>query len=372
MRTLLFLLQKEFLQIFRDRIILAMILIMPTMQLILLPLAANYEVRHIGVSIVDHDRSAMSHQLIMKITATDYFDLVRYTGSYPEALQLIESNQTDVILEIPAGFERSLVRENEQTLFISTNAINGVKANIGAAYLNRIIMDFNSGVRADLLVDAKGLAQPLIDVRTIDRFNPHLLYHVFMVPGILALLLTMISVYLSALNIVREKELGTIEQINVTPITRLQFISGKLIPFWLLGFVTLTIGLLVARFVYGIVPVGNIGLIYLFSGVYLTAVLGLGLLISTVAETQQQAMFVAFFFMMIFIMMGGLFTSIESMPMWAQWLTYLNPVRYIIEVMRLVILKGAGLSEIRFHFLVVAAMAVVLNTWAVLKYRKMA
>ena len=135
---------------------------------------------------------------------------------------------------------------------------------------------------------------------------------------------------------------------------------------------TLTIGLLVARFVYGIVPVGNIGLIYLFSGVYLTAVLGLGLLISTVAETQQQAMFVAFFFMMIFIMMGGLFTSIESMPMWAQWLTYLNPVRYIIEVMRLVILKGAGLSEIRFHFLVVAAMAVVLNTWAVLKYRKMA
>lgn len=372
MRTLLFLLQKEFLQIFRDRIILAMILIMPTMQLILLPLAANYEVRHIGVSIVDHDRSAASHQLIMKITATDYFDLVRYTGSYPEALQLIESNQTDVILEIPNGFERSLVRENEQTLFISTNAINGVKANIGAAYLNRIIMDYNSGLHADLLVDAKGLAQPLIDVRTIDRFNPHLLYHVFMVPGILALLLTMISVYLSALNIVREKELGTIEQINVTPITRLQFISGKLIPFWLLGFVTLTIGLLVARFVYGIVPVGNIGLIYLFSGVYLTAVLGLGLLISTVAETQQQAMFVAFFFMMIFIMMGGLFTSIESMPLWAQWLTYLNPVRYIIEVMRLVILKGAGFSEIRFHFLVVAGMATLLNTWAVLKYRKMA
>lgn len=372
MRTLLFLLQKEFLQIFRDRIILAMILIMPTMQLILLPLAANYEVRHIGVSIVDHDRSAASHQLIMKITATDYFDLVRYTGSYPEALQLIESNQTDVILEIPNGFERSLVRENEQTLFISTNAINGVKANIGAAYLNRIIMDFNTGLRADLLVDSKGLAQPLIDVRTIDRFNPHLLYHVFMVPGILALLLTMISVYLSALNIVREKELGTIEQINVTPITRLQFISGKLIPFWLLGFVTLTIGLLVARFVYGIVPVGNIGLIYLFSGVYLTAVLGLGLLISTVAETQQQAMFVAFFFMMIFIMMGGLFTSIESMPLWAQWLTYLNPVRYIIEVMRLVILKGAGFSEIRLHFLVVAGMAILLNTWAVLKYRKMA
>jgi len=372
MKTLFFLLQKEFRQIFRDRIILAMILIMPTMQLILLPLAANYEVRHIGVSIVDHDRSAASQQLVRKITSTDYFNLVRYTSSYPEAFALIESNQTDVILEIPAGFERGLVRENEQSLFISTNAINGVKANIGAAYLNRIIMDFNAELRTELLSDAKGLVQPLIDVRTIDRFNPHLLYHVFMVPGILALLLTMISVYLSALNIVKEKELGTIEQINVTPITRLQFISGKLIPFWLLGFVTLTIGLLVARFVYGIVPVGNIALIYLFSGVYLTAVLGLGLLISTVAETQQQAMFVAFFFMMIFIMMGGLFTSIESMPQWAQWLTYLNPVRYIIEVMRLVILKGAGFSEIRFHFLVIAGMAILLNSWAVLKYRKMA
>jgi len=369
-KRFLYLMQKEFRQIFRDRIILAMILIMPTMQLVLLPLAADFEVRNINIAIVDLDRSSMSTALTSRITSNAYFNLITFTNDRREAIRLIESNDVDVILEIPRHFERNLVRTDEQTLMVTANAINGMKANIGVVYLNRIIAEQNAQLRMQYAAHVRGQASPLIEVRNIDRFNPHLDNDLFMVPGILALLLTMIGVYLSSMNIVREKELGTIEQINVTPIRRLEFIAGKLVPFWILSMVVFTIGMLVTRFIYGIVPAGSVLLLYGFGAVYLTAILGLGLLISTISETQQQSMFVSFFFMMVFILLGGLFTSIDSMPVWAQALTYLNPVRYIIEVMRLVMLKGSGFHEIRFQFGVIAAMSLVLNTWAVLKYRK--
>jgi ABC-2 type transport system permease protein len=368
MRALRFLLQKEFKQIFRDRIILAMMLVMPSAQLIVLPLAADYEVRNVQVAVIDHDHSTTSRRLVDKIAHGAYFKLVQTPGTMTDAMRGIEANTIDVALEIPAGFERGLARDARQTLFMAVNAINGVKANIGAAYLSRVIQDHAAGLRLELLPDLP--SQAGIDLRTIDRFNPHLNYRTYMVPGILALLLTMIAVYLSALNIVREKEIGTIEQLNVTPLTKLQFITGKLIPFWVLGLVVFSIGLLLARLVYGIVPVGSIGVLYLFAGIYIIAVLGLGLLISTIAATQQQAMFVAFFFMMIFIMMGGLFTSIDSMPAWAQWITRFNPVRYIIDVMRMVVLKGSTLHDIRHHLLIIAGFAVVLNTLAIVSYRK--
>jgi ABC-2 type transport system permease protein len=191
-----------------------------------------------------------------------------------------------------------------------------------------------------------------------------------MVPGILVILLTMIGAFLTALNIVREKEIGTIEQINVTPVRKHHFILGKLIPFWIMGLFVITLGLLVARIVYGIVPAGNIGLLYLFGAVYLLAVLGLGLLISSIAQTQQQAMLIAFFLMMIFILMGGLYTAIESMPVWAQVVTWFNPVRYFIEVVRMVVLKGSTLQDITGHLAIVGLFAVVLISWATLNYRK--
>jgi ABC-2 type transport system permease protein len=191
-----------------------------------------------------------------------------------------------------------------------------------------------------------------------------------MVPGILVLLVTMVGSFLSALNIVREKEIGTIEQINVTPIKKYQFILGKLIPFWVLGNIILTIGLLISWGIYGIVPAGNLLTIYVFAWVFLIAVLGLGLLMSTLANTQQQAMLLSFFMMMLFILLGGLYTSIDSMPVWAQWFTKINPVAYFIEVMRMVVLKGSSIYEIRFHMLSVLALGVVLNTLAIWNYRK--
>jgi len=370
MRTLRFLLQKEFRQIFRDKTILRMIFIAPIIQLLILPLAANYEVKNISLAVVDNDHSTYSQKLISKITASGYFRLTGYNASFNEAYKLIENDKADIILEIPNGFERNLIREDEQKLFVAVNAINGTKAGLGGAYLGSIIGGFNSNIRTQLIQPDRFNPMPQVQVTSTNWFNPLLNYSFFMVPGILVLLVTMIAAMQSALNIVREKEIGTIEQINVTPVKKHHFILGKLIPFWVLGNIVFTVGLLLARVVYGIVPAGNIALLYFFLAIYLFALLGFGLLISTYCNTQQQAMSVAFFFIMIFNMMSGLFTSIDSMPGWAKLITDFIPVSYFIEVMRMIVLKGSGFADIKYHLLAVLGLGVVLNVWAVLNYRK--
>jgi ABC-2 type transport system permease protein len=370
MRTLKFLLQKEFRQIFRDKSIVALIFFMPVVQLIIVPLAADYEVRNINLAVVDLDKSTYSQQLISKVVASGYFRLTGYNGSFKEAFKRIESDQADLILEIPGGFERNLVRENREKLFVAVNAINGTKANLGGSYLGNIIADFNADIRLQLVQQPRFSQFPIIDVVANNWFNPVLNYKIFIVPGILAILVTMVGGFLSALNIVREKEAGTIEQINVTPIKKHIFILGKLIPFWILANVVFTVGLLVSWLFYGIVPVGNLGVLYVFIAVYLLAVLGFGLLVSTFCDTQQQAMFIMFFFVMIFILLGGLFTPIESMPDWAKIITRFNPVRYMIQVMRMVILKGSGLNDVLPQLGTIALMALVLNGWAILNYKK--
>ena len=370
MRTLLFLLRKEFRQMFRDRSILALIFLMPTVQLLILPQAANYDVRNINLALVDHDHSSYSRELTRKITASGYFRLVGASTSYAQALHLVEESQADLLLEIPRGFERNLVREGTQPLAVAVDAINGTRAALGGAYLTRIISDFNSDVRLQWLGPVPARSPAVIDVAAINWYNPLGRYYVFMVPAILVLLLTLVGGFLSALNIVREKELGTIEQLNVSPIRKWQFILGNMVPFWLLGLLVFTIGLLIARGVYGIVPVGSLGTLYLFAAVYLVAVLGFGLLISSYSENQLQAMFVAFFFIMIFTLMSGLFTSLDSMPDWARLLANLIPVTHFIEAVRLVILKGSSLAEVSRQLGYEVVFAVVLNTWAILNYRK--
>jgi len=372
MRTLKFLLQKEFRQILRDPAIIRMMFLMPVLQLIVLPQAADYEVKNIRLVVVDHDHSTYSRQMISKITATAYFTLVDYSNSYNQSLAAIESDQADLILEIPAGFEKDVVKESEASLFMAINAINGVKANLGGAYLRSIIQDFNREVRLKWMQLPRFNPETTIETTFSNWYNPKMNYKFFMVPGILVLLLTMIGVNLTAINIVREKEIGTIEQINVTPVHKYHFILGKLIPFWVIGMIILSIGLLVARLIYGIIPAGSFLTIYAFAAVYLLAVLGLGLLISTFSGTQQQSMLVSFFLLMVFILLGGLYTSIESMPEWAQWITKLNPISYFIEVMRAVVLKGSGITDILPQLGAIAIFAVVFNVWAVLSYRKRA
>lgn len=370
MRTLKFLLQKEFRQIFRNPAILRVIFILPVVQLLILPWAADYEVRNVKLAIVDHDRGTYSRQLVNKIVSSGYFQLDQYTHTYRDAFKEVEKNKADVVLEIPEDFERDLIKDNEATLFFSANAINGVKAGLGTSYLQSIVRDFNSEVRDEWIQTPRLSPEITIDIRPSNLYNPHMNYQFFMVPGILAQLLTIVGTFLTSMNIVKEKEVGTIEQINVTPVKKYHFILGKLIPFWLLGFVILTIGLVIAWLLYGIVPVGNLFTIYVFAAVYLLTVLGYGLLISTFAHSQQQAMLITFFLFMIFILLAGLFTPVESMPLWAQWFTKFNPVAYFVEVMRLVVLKGSSLSDVASHIFIVFGFAVVLNTWAVISYRK--
>ncbi len=370
MRTLKFILQKEFRQIFRDPSIIRLIFIMPVIQLVILPWAADYEMKNIKLSVADKDHSNYSRKLVSKITSSGYFILNDYSSSFNQSFAEIENGHSDIILEIPPSFEKDLVKEGEAKLFIAGNAINGVKANLGSAYLRSIIQDYNQQVRLEWIQMPRFSPDTQIEVVSSNWYNPLLNYKYFMVPGILVILLTMIGSNLTALNIVREKEIGTIEQINVTPIRKHHFILGKLIPFWILGLFVLSLGFLIARLVYGIVPVGNFATIYIFAAVYLLAVLGLGLLISTYAATQQQAMLISFFIMMICILLGGLYTSIDSMPEWAQWITRFNPVSYFIEVMRMVVLKGSRLSDIRQQLTIMLGFAVVLNGWAVISYRK--
>lgn len=370
MRPLKFLLQKEFRQVFRNPAILRIIFLMPAIQLLILPWAADYEVKNIRLAIVDNDHSDYSQRFISKLTASGYFQLDQYTTSYNEALEEVEKDKADVIIQIPAHFEKDLVKQSKAPLFLAVNAINGVKAVLGATYLQAIVRDFNNEIREQWIQMPRFSPMTTIEITSSNWFNPFMEYKYFMVPGILVLLITMVGSFLTALNIVKEKEIGTIEQINVTPVKKYHFILGKLIPFWILGLLVLTIGFLISLLAYGITPAGSFLTIYAFAAVYLLAVLGLGLLISTYCSTQQQAMLISFFMMMIFILLGGLYTPIESMPVWAQWITKFNPVTYFIEVMRQVVLKGSNLKDVAHNIGIIFLFAVVLNTWAVLNYRK--
>lgn len=370
MRIIKFLLIKEFKQIFRNRAILAVIMVMPVMQLIILPLAANYEIKNINLVVVDNDRSDYSRDLINQVIASGYFKLRTYNDSYKQAFTQLEEDNADLILEIPHGFEEDLIKENKQQLFIGVNAINGTKAGLGAGYISDIIREYNNGLRKKLNVPTSFNAMPVIEITSSNWYNPHLNYQLYMVPGILAILVTLVGGFLSALNIVKEKEAGTIEQINVSPVKKHHFILGKLIPFWILGNVVFTLGLLVGWIFYGIIPVGNLLVLYAFIAVYLLAILGFGLLVSTICDTQQQAMLIMFFFVMIFVLMGGLFTPIDSMPDWAKTVSKFNPISYFIDVMRMVVIKGSGFRDVQKHILIIIGFAIVLNIAAVLNYRK--
>ncbi len=372
MRNLGFLLQKEFRQIFRDKTILAMMLGIPIIQLIIIPWAMNLNIKNINLSVVDHDHSTYSQQLITKIGSSGYFRIISADQSYKQALVHIENGSSDLIMELPDGFERNLVREGKQTIGISIDAINGSKASIGGAYLSSVIADFDVNLTINQVKVPDSLTSPygFIDITYSNWFNPYGEYKLFFVPAVLVLLLTMIGGFMTALNIVREKEVGTIEQINVTPIKKWEFITGKLIPFWIIGMIVFSIGLLVIRAVYGIVPVGSIPLLYVVAGVYMVALLGFGLLISTFCENQVQAMFIAFFFILIFILMSGLFTSVQSMPQWARYISDFTPVAHFIKIVRMIVLKGSGFSDILTELGYISIFAVVLNIWAIWNYKK--
>lgn len=371
MRTILFIIQKEFLQIFRNRAMLPIIFVMPIVQLLVLSFAATFEIRDTPISLIDEDYSATSRLLVEKMEASGYFTVAHRVFSTEAADEDILRNRAKLILHIPRDFERDLRRTGMAPVRLTLNAEDGFAAGVVQAYALNVIAAFNEGIQADFAAGtALAARQPVIDVTPAHWFNPDLDYQTYMVPGILVLLVSMIGTFLSSMNIVREKEIGTIEQLNVTPIRKGHFIIGKLLPFWVLALAELGFGLVVAWIVFRIPMLGSLALIFALAGVYMLVMLGFGLWISTMTDTQQQAMFLAWFFMVVFILMSGLFTPIESMPAWAQKLTLLNPIAYFIEIMRRVLLKGAGFADVQQQFWSLLAYAVVMLTLAVRQYRK--
>jgi ABC-2 type transport system permease protein len=351
---------------------LPIIFIAPVIQLLILSYAVDYEIKNLKLWIVDNDQSVFSRQLIHRFTSSGYFIVVGTSYHNKAALESLEKEYADLSLHLPQNFERDIIREGTADVQVILNAIDGTKAGLASNYANSIIRQFNIflleyyGVKSNLgMQDLK-----TITVENSYWYNPELNYQAYMVPGILVILVTMIGMMLSAMNVVREKEIGTIEQINVTPIKKYHFILGKTLPFWIIALFDLAIGLLVGKLVFNIPIVGSLFTLYTFAAIYLLVVLGLGLFISTITDTQQQAMFLTWFFLVIFILLGGLFTAVENMPYWAQKITLLNPIRYFIEVIRMVLLKGAGFKETGPYFLVMVGFAVAINTLAILRYRK--
>lgn len=365
-----YLLEKEVKQLRRNKFLPRLIIVLPFMVLLILPLAANFEVKNINLSIVDNDHSDYSTRLIQKIISSGYFKLTNYSATYKEALRAVELDYADIVLEIPNNFEVDLVNEKSARVLVSANTVNGTKGGLGSSYLLSTINDFSSDIRAEWLQQPENAQTFSFSIHPLFRYNPLLRYPVFMVPAIMVMMMALICGFLPALNIVNEKESGTIEQINVTPVKRITFIMSKLIPYWVIGFVVLTICFGVALLVYGLVPSGNILTIYLFASVFVLAFSGLGLTISNFATTVQQAMFLMFFFIMTFIFMSGLYTPVASMPDWAQVISIFSPLKYFIQVMRSVYLKGSGFGELIVQFYALCGFAVFFNVLAVVTYRK--
>ena len=371
MNTILFIIQKEFKQIFRNKGMLPIIFVLPIIQLVILSNAATFEIKNIKFSYVDHDKTSFSRELIDKFEASTYFNVLTDFPSSKLATSAMLKGEVDVILEIPQYFEKDLTKNQYTNISVIINAIDGAAAGVENVYINQIIKDFNKNAQVKLIQPSSKLQTPQ-SITSIPSFwyNKTLNYKTFMVPGILVLLVTMITLFLSGMNIVREKEIGTLEQINVTPIKKYQFIIGKLFPFWVIGLGLLSIGLIIAKLLFNVPIIGSIFLLYFFTSFYLLVILGIGFFISNFTETQQQAMFISWFFTVIFILMSGLFTPIESMPVWAQYITEFNPIKYFVQVMRMVMLKGSNFTDILPLFIKTVIYAIIMNTLAVISYKK--
>lgn len=365
-----FLIEKEFKQLFRNAFLPKLIFIFPVFMMILLPWAANMEVKNVYLNIVDNDHSPLSERLVQKIAASDYFRLNGISTSYDEAMKAVERGTADVIMEIAPDFERNLMRGEASTILLSANTVNGTKGSLGSSYLSAIVSEFGAELDAENPSAASILIVPTINISQQMLFNPNLNYKLFIVPALMVMLLTLLCGFLPALNVVSEKEKGTIEQINVTPVGKFTFIIAKLLPYWAVGFVVLTICFGLAWLFYGIFPVGHFLVIYGCAAIFILSVSGLGLVISNSSSTMQQAMFVMFFCLIILMLMSGLFTPIASMPEWAQIITVFNPLKYMITALRTIYLKGGGFSDLHTQILALIGFALFFNTWAVLSYRK--
>jgi len=372
MRTIFYLIRKEFIQIFRNKFISKAIFGVPLVQMLILVPAVTFEIKHVDLCVIDNDFSSESRGLINKLQGSTFFKVSFSTWSEKEANSLLHRNKCNLILNIPSGFGKDIGSGKPSKVLATINAINASTAQLTWAYLNGVISDYNINLITGNISSNPVVPSPVIQITSRYWYNEMLNYKYYMLPGILVILVTAIGFMLAGLNMVREKEIGTIEQINVTPVRKSQFIIAKMVPFLVIGLIDLALGLVIGKIAFNIPFEGSILLLFLGSAIFLIAVLGLALFISTLSGTQQQYMFVAFFFMIIFILMSGIFTPFESMPLWAQTFDLVNPVAYLIRINRMVMLKGSSIHDISKDLYSLAIIAVVFTAFAVRRYRKTA
>ena len=369
-----YLIQKEFLQIRRNAFLPRLILVFPIMIMCVMPWVMNQEVKNIRVSIVDNDRSTQSRQLVNSIAQSRYFLFSGQQPSYAAALKEIEKSRTDILLVIPQNFSRDLSLSRHAAamnpsnrdavaspqVLIAANAVNGTKGGIGSSYLTQIVTSHFSP-------DVETLQSK---VSTLFLYNKHLNYKVFMIPALLAIVMMLMCGFLPALNIVGEKETGTIEQINVTPVSKWAFILAKLIPYWLIALFIISVCLLLAWAVYGITCQGPLWLVYVLAMLLALFFSSFGLLISNYSDTLQQAIFVMWFFVVCLMLLSGLFTPTRSMPGWSYLTTYVNPMHYFIDAIRTVFVRGGGFGSVAHQVVALLGFASVMGAWAVASYKK--
>ena len=342
--TLKYLLQKEFLQIRRNAFLPKLIIMFPIVIMCVMPWVMQMEVKNIVVDVVDIDHTVESQRLVQQIAASSYFIFGGQKNTYVEAMKDIEMGRADVILEIRDG-----------KYLIAANAVNGTKGSMGSAYLSQIISAPVSTFSA---------------ASVLTLYNKQQNYKLFMIPALFAIVMMLMTGFLPTLNIVGEKEAGTIEQINVTPVSKWSFILAKLIPYWLIALFVITVCLLLAWLVYDISPAGPMWLIYVLAMLLALFFSSFGLIVSNYSDTMQQAIFVMWFFVVSIMLLSGLFTPTRSMPQWAYLTTYINPMHYFIDAIRTVFIRGGGLHETAHQVIALAGIGTLMGCWAVQSYKK--
>lgn len=360
-RPLMGLIKKEIIQVFRDRNMIRIIFAVPIIQLLLFGYVANLEVKKILLDIYDFDHTQESRELINSAEANDYFLIQKQNNSIFELENSFKRSSSDMALVIPEDFSERLMRKDNPSISLISDGSDANSTAIGSGYMAQIIRKFTKNYYQ---------LDPLLTLETDNRYNPEMESVYFMVPGIVATLLTMITVMLTSMAIVREREIGTLEQLVVTPISETTLLLGKIIPFAILGIVEMSIALIFGVLWFDIPFVGSPFLLFGLSGLYLLTTLGVGLLFSNVTTTQQQAMFFAWFFSVFAILTSGFFTPIANMPQWMQYVTYINPMRYFMDIVRGIMLKGAGAPELFGQIFILAVFGLVIFSFSAIRFSK--
>ncbi len=348
-----YLIQKEFLQIRRNAFLPKLIIMFPIVIMCVMPWVMQMEVKNIVVDVVDIDHTVESQRLVQQVAASNYFIFGGQKATYAEAMKDIEKGRADVILEIRDG-----------KYLIAANAVNGTKGSMGSAYLSQIVTSRQHSMPHSQLSMVNS------QLSTLNLYNKGQNYKLFMIPALFAIVMMLMTGFLPTLNIVGEKETGTIEQINVTPVSKWSFILAKLIPYWLIALFVITVCLLLAWLVYGITPAGPVWLIYVLAMLLALFFSSFGLIVSNYSDTMQQAMFVMWFFVVSIMLLSGLFTPTRSMPQWAYLTTYINPMHYFIDAIRTIFIRGGGLHETFHQVLALASIGTLMGCWAVQSYKK--